>query len=681
MGRKFKFAKTELQYSGQNAKPKYMVIEFLPEQVGTLTYTGEELFPTWKNLDPLKLTIEGEISATNAGKHYITVTPTGIFAWPDMTQTPKQIEYVIDRAVIDAVPTQKGTLTFNNTQQSPQWNNFDASKMQIGGVYQNQIHKGNYTATFTPDNNHCWADKTFGSKNVTWSIQVLTLTKPALSQTSYPYTGNAITPTITGFNENFMSKTGDTSGTNVKNNYKITFGLLYPADSQWQGGGTADFDATWQITKVTLAKVTASATTFTYNAQNQEPTWNNYNTTYIVKYGGANENAGTYTTTFSLRDKTNTSWADGSTADITITWVINKLKLPKVTASTTTFTYNAQNQIPTWNNFNETYIYTVWGSDGAKTAAGSYKTTFALRDTDNTSWADGSTANIEITWVINKLKIAKVTASSLEITYTGNAIEPGWQNYNSAYIDKWSEGPATDVRWSDDGWRTPTTSTIQNYSSSFWLKDKNNTCWADNSTADLDYTWKIVPQKVNLPTFKGAYIFDSDGITVTESNFNNVATNKGIELKEEKTYREATTDTARFLAHNGNYAFYYNSAYKLYYDISITITDARFPFKWTDTDGYQRTANNQAQFDSMFPVVNTSTRSLVTQFTIPNTWTAEKFGQGNLYSGEVVLQSASGSYRTYSAVSNANSTGAARMGIHLKSNTGAHIYGNVHEYR
>lgn len=121
MGKVYKFFESELQHSGANAKPKFMYIDVLPEQEGELIYNGEEQYPAWKNLDPLKLLIEGEKSAIDAGKHYITVTPMGNFAWPDNTQTPKQIEYIIDRAVIEKVPTQKGTLTFNNAQQTPEW--------------------------------------------------------------------------------------------------------------------------------------------------------------------------------------------------------------------------------------------------------------------------------------------------------------------------------------------------------------------------------------------------------------------------------------------------------------------------------------------------------------------------------------------------------------------------------
>ena len=683
MGRKFKFAKTELQYSGQNAKPKYMVIEFLPEQVGTLTYTGEELFPTWKNLDPLKVQIEGEVSATNAGKHYITVTPTGIFAWPDMTQTPKQIEYIIDRAVIDKVPTQKGTLTFNNTQQSPEWNDFDASKMVIGGVYQNQTHKGTYIATFTPDSNHCWADKTFDAKEVSWAIQVLTLTKPALQTNSFPYTGSAITPTITNFNANFMSKSGDTSATN-KGNYTITIGLLYADDTCWTGGSTANFNLTWAITKVTLPKVTANNLTLQYNGSSQEPEWKNFDATYIEKIGdGANVNAGSYTTTFAIKDayKANVEWQGGGTADISFNWKVEKIKLAKVTAPTLTFTYNKQNQYPAWQNYDENYIYIVWGSDGAKTDVGSYKTTFALVDTTNTSWSDGTTANLELTWKIDKLKLAKVTVSSVEITYTGAAIQPAWQNYNTEYIWINGDGAQVNVKWSDGAWRNPETAAIQNYSTEFNLGDRNNTCWTDGTTSSLLFTWKIVPQKATLPTFKSASIGDTDGVTVTASNFNNVETSKGIYLEEEKTYYEAKSDTVRFIADNGNYTFYYNNAYKLYYDLTITITDARFPFTWTDTNGRTQTANNQTEFESKFPVVNTSSNTLTTIFTADGILLAEKFGQSNLQSGEVSLESSSGSTKTYRAISTATSSRPASMGIHIRKSNGSHLRGNVHLYR
>ena len=678
MGRIFKFAKTEYQYSGQNAKPKYMVIEFLPEQVGTLTYTGQELFPTWKNLDPLKVTIDGEVSATTAGKHYITVTPTGIFAWPDMTQTPKQIEYVIERAVIDKVPTQKGTLTFNNAQQSPEWNDFDASVMTVGGVYENQLHAGTYTATFTPDDNHCWRDGTFSAVNADWEIEKLTLAKPALTSTTYPYTGAVITPTITNFNANFMSKAGDTSATNVANNYKITFSLLYPDDSEWTGGSIADFDINWQITKVTLAKVTANTTTLTYNTQSQEPAWANFNATYINKTGdGANISAGTYTTTFSLKDPVNTSWADGSTGDITFTWKIEKLKLMKVTAPNLNLTYNAQNQEPAWQNYNTTYIYTKWGSDGAKRDAGSYKTTFGLIDTDNTSWTDGSTADIEFSWKIDKLKVAKVTASNLELTYNGNAQEPAWQNYNATYIDKHGDGANTNAKWSGTGWEA----TLESYNTWFDLKDSTNTCWSDGTTGYCDLYWKINPAKVKNPTFKGATIFTSDGVTVDESCFNNIESSKGVELDEKKTYYEPTTATARFEAWDYNYAFSSGSTYKHYYDITITVTDARFPFTWTDTDGNQQTANNQTELENKFPFTNTISRSSTTKFTVDSSWSAYTGNKVRIATGEVNLTSSSGGKKVYSAVSSAStSSGLASMQVELIKNTGAKLYAHVHIY-
>ena len=59
MGRIFKFAETEIQFSGVTAKKKFDVIELLPECIADLTYNGEVQYPTWRNLDPLKMLVTG----------------------------------------------------------------------------------------------------------------------------------------------------------------------------------------------------------------------------------------------------------------------------------------------------------------------------------------------------------------------------------------------------------------------------------------------------------------------------------------------------------------------------------------------------------------------------------------------------------------------------------------------
>ena len=53
-------------------------------------------------------------------------------------------------STIDTVPSQKGTMTFTGTKQSPVWNNYDSTVLTIGGVT-SSTNAGEYVATFTPD--------------------------------------------------------------------------------------------------------------------------------------------------------------------------------------------------------------------------------------------------------------------------------------------------------------------------------------------------------------------------------------------------------------------------------------------------------------------------------------------------------------------------------------------------
>jgi hypothetical protein len=70
---------------------------------------------------------------------------------------------------IYAVPSQSGVLTFNGSTQSPQWNDFDNSQLNIGGIASG-INAAIYTATFSPRTGFIWWDGTSTAKNVEWTI-------------------------------------------------------------------------------------------------------------------------------------------------------------------------------------------------------------------------------------------------------------------------------------------------------------------------------------------------------------------------------------------------------------------------------------------------------------------------------------------------------------------------------
>lgn len=65
--------------------------------------------------------------------------------------------------------------------------------------------------------------------------------------------------------------------------------------------------------------------TFVYTGSEMTPIWTGYDSS-LMTIGGdtSGTNAGTYSTNFALKDKINYTWADGTTADNSVTWTIGK---------------------------------------------------------------------------------------------------------------------------------------------------------------------------------------------------------------------------------------------------------------------------------------------------------------------------------------------------------------------
>lgn len=140
-----------------------------PSQSGSLTYTGSAQSPTWADYSSTQLTIGGTTSATNAGSHTATFTPTSNYQWSDGTVTARSVAWQIQRAAISTTPTQSGSLTYTGSAQSPSWSNYDSSKLTIGGTTSG-TKRAAHNATFTPTSNYQWSDGGTGAKTVAWKI-------------------------------------------------------------------------------------------------------------------------------------------------------------------------------------------------------------------------------------------------------------------------------------------------------------------------------------------------------------------------------------------------------------------------------------------------------------------------------------------------------------------------------
>lgn len=122
-----------------------------------------------------------------------TLADGQIIAYDAATEKFKNV--TLKTTVIQNVPSQSGTLTYDGTDQSPTWNNYNSNIMTIGGVTTGK-NAGTYTATFTPALGYCWDDYSTGAKSVTWTIGKAP-GHVTLSKNSVTLDSNTLSDTVT----------------------------------------------------------------------------------------------------------------------------------------------------------------------------------------------------------------------------------------------------------------------------------------------------------------------------------------------------------------------------------------------------------------------------------------------------------------------------------------------------
>ena len=125
--------------------------------VVTATYSdGATAAVTGYTTSPSTLSKVGEQTVT------VSYTERGV------TKTTT-LSVMVERKSIAIVPSQRGTLTYTGSAQSPIWSNYNAEQMTIGGVTSG-TNAGSYNATFTPTANYRWSDGSITAKSVSWTI-------------------------------------------------------------------------------------------------------------------------------------------------------------------------------------------------------------------------------------------------------------------------------------------------------------------------------------------------------------------------------------------------------------------------------------------------------------------------------------------------------------------------------
>ena len=230
----------------------------MPSQNGTLTYTGSEQSPTWNSYNPETMTMGGVTKGTDAGSYNATFTPKEGYTWGDGTNETKTVVWKIGRATIMAVPSQSGALAYTGSAQTPNWANYESTKLTLGGTTSG-TNAGSYEATFTPKANYQWQDGSTTAKTAVWRIERAKIAVVPSQSGALTYTGGAQSPSWSNYDSTKLTLGGTTSGT-AAGNYNATF---TPKENyQWQDGSVAAKNAAWAIQKAagTLALSPTSMT-------------------------------------------------------------------------------------------------------------------------------------------------------------------------------------------------------------------------------------------------------------------------------------------------------------------------------------------------------------------------------------------------------------------------------------
>ena len=375
------------------------VADDAPSQAATLSYTGTAQSPTWNNYDTLRLTIGGSTSATNAGTYTATFTPKSGVVWGDGTSTAKNVNWTIAKASV-AIPTVTNTsFSYNGNNQAPVVGTYNASFVTVTGNAP-QVNAGTYKIVCSlKDKINCqWADGKTADVETTWTIRKVTVDIPTVYNTTFTYDGASHAPSISSYNTNAITVTGNSAQTN-EGTYTIVFALKDKTNYQWTDGTTANVQKSWSIGKTTVSIPTVTNTTFTYDGASHAPTVSSYDTNLITVTNTAQTIVGSYKTVLALKDKNSCQWSDGTTANIEKAWTITKALLSVPIVTDTSFENDGKTHAPTISSYN-TNLITVTGNT-PQSAEGSYTLVLALKDKANYQWADGSTTDKTFTWTIS----------------------------------------------------------------------------------------------------------------------------------------------------------------------------------------------------------------------------------------------------------------------------------------
>ena len=321
-----------------------------------------------------------------------------------------------------------------------------------------------------------------------------------------PYQKNKLTyskgvyqePTWSGNNPQFMTVTGQLSGTNA-DEYRVTFKLISD-EYTWSDGTKKDQPVSWYIDRQPFKVDPVQAEPIPeYNGDMKYPTWVDLSDIELEYVGGKKEESQAGIHSISLKPRSNYCWHDETYGEREFHWKIARKKI-SLPVQTNTLWYDGKTQRPSWD-VSDTLITKVDGADEGIDAK-TYDIWF--KPSGNAMWEDGSDVMKKTTWKISEAALkADITGpggklSDIEIPFNGNDLKPDFLNYNPDLVD------AVDVTVNEDGTvtesKTLTHRNVGAYTTKF--TPNGNTSWSSGERTPILITWEITPMPVKVPYIK-----------------------------------------------------------------------------------------------------------------------------------------------------------------------------------
>lgn len=236
-----------------------------------------------------------------------------------------------------AVPTQKDALTYDGTVKTPIWDGYDSVKMTVSEETTG-TNADIYTAKFTLIYGYVFPN---GSSEATaeWAIDKAVIPSLPVQNNALAADGTPKSPTWDGYDTAQLTIGGERFGTEAQD-YTATF---TPTENyQWWDGTTKTKDAVWTITSV-IVPIPTQKNALTYTGAAQTPEWDNFDSENSSVQVTAAANAGEHTAIFTLLAG---MWSDGTTGEKTVTWTIDRAKLPAVPQQSGTPKYDGNPKTP-----------------------------------------------------------------------------------------------------------------------------------------------------------------------------------------------------------------------------------------------------------------------------------------------------------------------------------------------